>query len=236
LAADSSRAPSVVDRAGTSPLTINRLSIYLRSLRTLEARGIARISSRELAQLFHLSPTQIRKDLAQFGEFGVRGVGYDVTALAQKLTHLLGLDVEHRVVIVGVGNLGTALVRFPAFNSDSFRVVGAVDSDPAKRGRKVGRLQIAPMSLLRQIVATTRATLAILAVPAEAAPSAYEAAARAGVTAVLNFAPVSLPSISGCRVKNVDLRIQLEELSFYLSTPAPDPVPSRSNRASSESP
>jgi redox-sensing transcriptional repressor len=205
-----------VRRDSISPLTVNRLSVYLRCLKTLEARGVARISSHELAREFHLSSSGIRKDLAQFGEFGVRGVGYDVTALAGKLSTLLRLDVEHRVVVVGMGNLGTALARFPAFNSSSFQVVAAIDSDPAKNGRRVGRLTIAAMSELEAQVRATGATTAILAVPAEAATSAFEACVAAGISAVLNFAPVSLRSRRGCRVKNVDLRIHLEELAFYL--------------------
>jgi len=205
-----------VRREAISPLTVNRLSVYLRCLRTLEGRGVTRISSQELASEFHLSPTQIRKDLAQFGEFGVRGVGYDVAALAAKLSDLIRLDTEHRIVIVGMGNLGTALARFPAFNSASFRVVAAIDSDPSKTGKRVGRLSIAAMSDLAGQVRTSGATLAILAVPAEAATAAYDACVAAGVTAILNFAPVSLPTTRGCRVKNVDLRIHLEELAFYL--------------------
>jgi redox-sensing transcriptional repressor len=205
-----------VRRESISPLTVNRLSVYLRCLRTLEARGVARISSHELAREFHLSSSGIRKDLAQFGEFGVRGVGYDVAALGAKLAALLRLDAEHRIVVVGMGNLGTALARFPAFNSGSFQVVAAVDSDPAKTGRRVGRLSIAGMDALASEVRGAAATMAILAVPAEAAAAAFDACAAAGVSAVLNFAPVSLRSTRGCRVKNVDLRIQLEELAFYL--------------------
>ncbi len=205
-----------VRRESISPLTVNRISVYLRCLRTLEARGVTRISSQELAREFHLSPTQIRKDLAQFGEFGVRGVGYEVAALATKLSELIRLDFEHRVVIVGMGSLGTALARFPAFNSASFRVVAAVDSDPAKSGKRVGRLSIAPMSDLAEQIRMSNATMAILAVPAEAATAACDACIAAGVSAILNFAPVSLPSTGACRVKNVDLRIYLEELAFYL--------------------
>lgn len=203
-------------REAISPLTVNRLSVYLRCLRTLEARGIERVSSQEMAAEFHLSPTQIRKDLAQFGEFGVRGVGYDVSDLAARLAALIRLDVEHRIAIVGMGNLGTALARFPAFNSGSFRVVAAIDSDPTKAGRRIGRLTVAPMAELQHLVQSTGATMAIVAVPAEAATAACDACIAAGVTAILNFAPVSLPSTRGCRVKNVDLRILLEELAFYL--------------------
>ena len=209
-------APAALEREGVSPLTINRLSVYLRSLRTLEARGVERVSSQQLAREFHLSPTQIRKDLAQFGEFGVRGVGYEVGSLAAKLADLLGLDRVHPIVLVGMGNLGTALARFPSFNSGSFLVVAGFDSDPEKVGRRVGRVPVHAAEDLSRVVAETGATMAILAVPADAAERAFQQLAAAGIQSVLNFAPLSLPSRPECRVKNVDLRIHLEELAFYL--------------------
>jgi len=207
-------------RSEVSPLTVNRLSIYLRSLRTLEARGVTRISSHELAREFHLSPTQIRKDLSEFGEFGVRGIGYDVAGLAGKLSDLLRLGRMHPVVIVGMGNLGMALARFPAFNSESFQVVAGFDSDPSKAGRRVGRVPIYPMSQLARIVPETSARMAILAVPEPAAGQAFDTLVRAGIASILNFAPTSLPSSPECRVKSVDLRIHLEELAFFVDEPA----------------
>lgn len=199
-----------------SPLTVNRLSVYLRSLRALEARGVRRVSSAQLASQFNLSASLIRKDLALFGEFGVRGVGYDVGALAAKLAHLLGLDRQHRIVIFGMGSLGTALARFPAFNSGSFRVVAGFDLDPSKVGRRIGTVQVHDPARLAAVVRRTEATLGILAVPAGAAADAYLALSGAGIRAVLNFAPASLVPVAGCRLKNVDLRIPLEELSFFL--------------------
>ncbi len=210
-----------------SPLTVNRLSVYLRSLRQLQEQGVHRISSQQLARRFHLSSTQIRKDLAQFGEFGVRGIGYDVERLAAHLAELLQLDRTHRLVIVGMGNVGTALARFPAFNSGSFRVVAGFDSDPAKVGRRIGAVEIHGMRELRGVVRRTAAEMAILAVPAEMAGRAYQELAAAGIAAVLNFAPVTLPALPGCRVKNVDLRIHLEELAFFLARgQGPDGFPS----------
>jgi redox-sensing transcriptional repressor len=204
------------DRHAVSPLTVNRLSIYLRSLRTLADAGIARISSQELARRFHLSSTQIRKDLAQFGEFGVRGVGYDVRALAGKLADLLGLDRCHPLLLVGLGNLGTALARSPAFNSGEFRIIAGFDSDPAKLGRRIGNVTVRPIADLPDVALATGAKIAILAVPADAALRSLEALVAVGVTSVLNFAPVSLPATRGCRVRNADLRIHLEELAFFL--------------------
>jgi redox-sensing transcriptional repressor len=204
-----------------SLLTVNRLSVYLRSLHLLASRGTRNVSSQQLAEEFHLSASQIRKDLAQFGEFGVRGVGYDVAGLAGKLSHLLGLDHPRRVVIVGMGNLGTALARFPSFNSGSFQVVAGFDSDRGKVGKRIGRVPTHAVEDLPRVVAEFDASMAILTVPAEAAHAAHEAIAAAGISAVLNFAPVSLPSTESCRVKNLDLRIHLEELAFFLELDEP---------------
>lgn len=202
-----------------SPLTVNRLSVYLRSLRQLREQGVEKVSSQQLARRFNLSSTQIRKDLALFGEFGTRGVGYDVLELAEHLEKLLALGRVHRLAIVGMGNVGTALARFPAFNSGSFQVVAGFDNDPSKIGRRVGPIVVRPTSELVTSIRESGAKIAILAVPADAAPAALDALHRAGVRAVLNFAPVTLPTTPRCRIKNVDLRIHLEELSFFLDHP-----------------
>jgi len=199
-----------------SPLTLNRLSVYLRCLRHLQEQGVRRISSQELAARYLLSATQIRKDLAQFGEFGIRGVGYDVDQLAAQLTALFGLDREHRLVIVGMGNLGSALARFLGFNQGPFRVVAGVDRDPAKVGQRVDGLVIRHSDDLARAVAETGAVIGVLAVPAEAAQSCYDDLVRAGVQAVLSFAPVHVQQRPEVPVKEVDLRIHLEELAFLL--------------------
>jgi redox-sensing transcriptional repressor len=198
-----------------SPLTINRLSLYLRSLRQLEAVGVARVSSAALARFCQLSAAQVRKDLAAFGDFGTRGVGYDIEPLARSLASVLHLDRVHLIVIYGMGNIGTALARFPSFNSGSFRVVAGFDSDPAKVGTRVGDVPIHPHTEVARVVRRTRATMAVLAVPADAATAGYEALVQAGISSILNFAPFVLPASATCRVKNVDLRTHLEELSFF---------------------
>ena len=199
-----------------SPLTLNRLSFYLRCLRHLQEMGIKRVSSQELAQRYHLSATQIRKDLAQFGEFGIRGVGYEVDELADHLSSLLGLDRQHTMVIVGMGNLGTALAQYLGFNYGAFRVVAGVDKDPAKVGREIAGFRIRHASELAQVVRESGAEIGVLAVPAEAAQENYEALAEAGVKGVLNFAPVRVKRRPDVLLKNVDLRIFLEELAFFL--------------------
>ena len=208
--------------SAVSPLTLNRLSLYLRCLQELETSGVERVSSTELADRYQLSASQIRKDLAQFGEFGIRGVGYEVRQLRDRLRSLLGLQRTTGVVIVGVGSLGSALAAYPGFNADGFRVVGLVDSDPAKVGRRFGELRVRPASELAEVVRETKATMGVLTVPSPAAQSSYDALAAAGIRAVLNFAPTQLKLARGVRVKTVDLRIGLEELGFYLARPKND--------------
>lgn len=207
-----------------SPLTLNRLSVYLRCLRHLEELGVQRISSQELARRYHLSAAQIRKDLAQFGEFGIRGVGYDVIELADRLNTLLGLDRKHPLIIVGMGNLGRALARYLGFNSGSFQVVAGVDIDPRKIGSRVGGCEIHHPRELRRLVRESGAEIAILAVPGDVAQENFDALAAAEIKGVLNFAPVRLRDRPGVRLKNVDLRIYLEELAFFLQD---SPLPLR---------
>lgn len=199
-----------------SPHTLNRLSLYLRCLHALKQDGVGRISSLKLANQFHLSAAQIRKDLAQFGEFGIRGVGYDVGQLIDRLTTLLGLDRSYPVMIVGMGNLGTALACSVSFNSGSFRVVAGVDIDPAKIGRRVGEVTIRDSAELARAVSEEGVKIGVLTVPAEVAQENYDALVDAGVKAVLNFAPTRLKFASGVRTKDVDLRIDLEELGYFL--------------------
>jgi redox-sensing transcriptional repressor len=214
--ADASDRREVIEQEEVSPLTLNRLSFYLRCLRHLQELGLKRISSQEMAQRYHLSATQIRKDLAQFGEFGIRGVGYDVDALADHLNSLLGLDRQHAMVIVGMGNLGSALAQYLGFNYGAFHVVAGVDNDPRKIGRGVASFVVRAAADLQDVVRESGAEIGVLAVPAEAAQENYDALAEAGIKGVLNFAPVRLKRRPGVPLKNVDLRINLEELAFFL--------------------
>ncbi len=199
-----------------STLALNRLSVYLRCMRRLQEAKVERISSQELARRFHLSASQIRKDLAYFGEFGIRGVGYDVGTLNQRLEQLLGLEREHSVVVVGAGNIGRALARFPRFNSGSFKIFAIVDNDASKVGQRINDLEVQPSAWLPEIVSRHEVEIGILAVPAEAAQENYQALVDAGIRAVLNFAPVALDSHPDVRVKTVDLAIFLEELAYFL--------------------
>jgi redox-sensing transcriptional repressor len=201
-----------------SPLTLNRLSFYLRCLRQLQDQGLGRVSSQELAQRYHLSATQIRKDLAQFGEFGIRGVGYRVDELADHLDALLGLDRSHPMVIVGVGNLGSALARYLGFNHGAFHVVAGVDNDLRKIGTRVAGFTVRPAADLAAVVRESGALIGVLTLPDEVAQAAYDALADAGIRGVLNFATIRIKPRPGIPLKNVDLRINLEELAFFLKS------------------
>ena len=167
---------------------------------------------------FHLSAAQIRKDLAQFGEFGIRGVGYEVPKLIDRLTRLLGLDRPHPVAIVGMGNLGLGPGRFGELHSGSFHVVAGLDNDPAKIGRRVGDIRVASADDMERVVRETDAEIGVLTVPADAAQENCDRLVAAGIRSILNFAPVRLRTVEGVRTKDVDLRIDLEELGFFLTS------------------
>jgi len=205
------------DREVISELTTSRLSVYLRCLNFLEAQGQKTVSSHEMAERFHLNSAQIRKDLACFGEFGTRGVGYDVTRLKAQLTETLGIDRTRKVIIVGAGNLGMALADYAGFNSQGFHIIAMVDADPDKIGRASREgIPVHPWERVQELVRRHRVEIGIIAVPAEAAQTVYDALIDAGITAILNFAPVQLKLRAGVKLKSVDLRINLESLSFHL--------------------
>ena len=204
-----------------SELTTSRLSVYLRCLNLLAASGIKTVSSQALAEQFRLNSAQIRKDLAHFGEFGTRGVGYSVDELRRHLTQILGLDRAHRVGIVGAGNLGTALANYDGFRGSNFEVVALFDNDRGKIGRKLGPAQTAVYDVRRlaQVVRERGIDVAVIAVPARAAQRVLNQLMSAGVRAVLNFAPARLNARLGVKVKTVDLTISLESLSYFLARP-----------------
>ena len=201
-----------------SELTINRLSVYLRCLQQLEQEEVTTVSSQELADRFHLNSAQIRKDLAYFGEFGIRGVGYNVAQLREHLVNILGLNEERRVLVVGAGNLGTALSHYSGFNTGGFRIVAIVDSDKAKVGKKIpGGLVVEDASRLPEIVKERKVHIGVITVPAPSAQRVYDELVGAGVQAVVNFAPAQLKGHNEVKLKHVDLKINLELLSFFLT-------------------
>jgi redox-sensing transcriptional repressor len=207
--------------------TASRLSLYLRFLTELEEQGVSTVSSRAMAESLRLTSAQVRRDLASFGEFGVRGVGYDVKDLRAEVERILGLDRTLRVVILGAGNLGHALADYPGFRGSGLRVVALFDIDPEKVGRKTREgIPIFHLDDLPDIAAEG-VDVGIVAVPADAAQSVVDCLVAAEIRAVLNFAPVRPSVPKGFRCKSVDLKLELESLSFFLSlhdlAESPDP-------------
>ncbi|HYN07559.1 MAG TPA: redox-sensing transcriptional repressor Rex [Vicinamibacterales bacterium] len=201
-----------------SELTAGRLSVYLRCLNTLDAAGVKTISSKALAEQFQLNAAQIRKDLAYFGEFGVRGVGYYVKELKRHLRMILGLDRTVRVAILGAGNLGLALADYPGFRQEGFAIVALFDTERSKIGRRSkGGVRIFDISEFRRSVKRDSIDIAVVAVPADSAQGVVNAAVHAGIRAILNFSPGALKVPPGVKLKNVDLTVSLESLSFFLA-------------------
>jgi redox-sensing transcriptional repressor len=207
-----------VDTSTISDLTIARLSIYLRCVERLIELGVETISSQELARRFNLNSAQIRKDLAYFGEFGVRGVGYNVRELKQYIVEILGLDRERRLVIVGAGNLGTALCHYSGFSGGTFLVVGVLDSDPNRIGDPTpAGLLVEDASRLAEIVKQRNVEIGVITTPPGAAQDVCDRMVEAGLVTILNFAPIRVKAPDDVLVKTVDLKVHLEELSFHIT-------------------
>ncbi len=200
-----------------SELTTNRLSIYLRCLNELSADDTKTVSSDKLAKRFHLNSAQIRKDLACFGEFGVRGVGYYVDDLRDHIQKILGLDKDHRVGIIGAGRLGMALTDYYGFTQTNFDVAALFDNDKNKIGQKVGEVKVFDFGDFAKVAEKYKIDVAVIAVPAEFAENVLEKVTDAGIKAVMNFAPTPLKVREDIKLKTIDLTISLESLSYFLS-------------------
>jgi len=205
--------------------TVTRLSIYLRCLEELEAEGVASVSSRQMAERFGLNSAQVRKDLAYFGQFGVRGLGYYIAELKHNLERILGLKQDWEVALVGVGNLGSALIAYKGFQARGFKIGVAFDTDPARVGQVVGGVQVVETGKLVPTLRKKKVKIAVLAVPAPAAQSVADLLVEAGVTAILNFAPAQITVPEGVKVQNVDLSVLLKTLSYHtVRTNRPSPL------------
>ena len=201
-----------------SELTTNRLSVYLRCLSELEDAGVRTISSQSLAEQFHLNAAQIRKDLAYFGEFGVRGVGYYVRDLKRHLRQILGLDRKLRVAIMGAGNLGLALADYPGFRLEGFEITALFDSLKEKVGQESrSGVPIYDIHDLKKVTKREGIRIAVIAVPAPSAQHVLGLVVAAGIKAVLNFSPGTLQAPPDVKLKSVDLTVSLESLSFFLA-------------------
>ena len=196
--------------------TVYRLSLYYRSLQRLQANEVETVSSAALAKASGVKPTQLRKDLTYFGQFGTRGLGYDVKALSNKLTDVLGTTHLQPVILVGAGHLGLALLRYHGFAKEGFEVVAAFDVDVSRKHKRELRIPVLPMSQLGEFVREKKIKMAILTVPATVAQEVANELIREGVLAILNFAPIILQVPETVVVNNVDLAIELENLSYFI--------------------
>lgn len=196
--------------------TVTRLSIYSRFLERLDKNGITTVSSGEIAEGVGVSPAQVRKDLAYFGEFGTRGVGYNVKDLMKYTLKILGLDQTWSLGIVGAGNLGFALTTYHGFNVRGFYIAAVFDNDPTKVGKKIGNLEVQPLSKFPEIAKSERIRIGIIAVPIRGAQEVADLMVNNGVEAILNFAPVALNVPEHIEIRNVDLSVKLEILTFNL--------------------
>jgi len=200
--------------------TITRLSIYSRYLEQLDKKDIDTVSSVDIAKGVGVSPAQVRKDLAYFGEFGTRGVGYNVKDLMQYTKKILGVNRSWNMILVGAGNLGTALCMYREFRARGFHIVGVFDNDLSKIGKTIDRsmdLVVKPLEEMGKVIKKENVDIGIIAVPARAAQEVADMMTKDGLKAILNFAPVTINVPEDVRVRNIDLSVKLEVLTFHLT-------------------
>jgi redox-sensing transcriptional repressor len=196
--------------------TVRRLSLYLRFLEDFEEQGIETVSSEALATRGGTTSAQVRKDLSFFGSFGKRGLGYSVPELAGRLREILGLSRPYRVAVVGAGNMGSALVQYRGFGRRGFHVVAVYDNDPDKLGLRWNGVEVRDQQLLETDLAAGPIDIAIVVTPVESAQDIVDRLVAAGVRAILNFAPIQLRVPDDVVIKNVNMAIELEALSYGL--------------------
>jgi redox-sensing transcriptional repressor len=197
--------------------TVRRLSAYLRFLEDFEGRGLATISSEELARRGGTTSAQVRKDLSFFGSFGKRGLGYSVPELAGRLREILGLGKEWKVIIIGAGKIGAALAQYRGFRQRGFYILAAYDSSPEKIGRKLDGIPVRDIAQLEKDVRQEKPDIVVLTVPAEEAQRVLDRVAKTGIKAILNFAATQLQAPPDVTVKTVNMAMELEGLSYALT-------------------
>jgi redox-sensing transcriptional repressor len=229
-AGDEAQANDEAPADGIPEATVARLPVYLRALYGLAERGISTVASEELAAAAGVNSAKLRKDLSHLGSYGIRGVGYDVDYLVYQVSRTLGLTQDWPVVIVGAGNLGRALANYGGFVSRGFTISAMLDSDPAIVGSRIAKLTVRPVDDLESVVATHKVAIGVIATPATSAQAVCDRLVSAGVTSILNFAPLVLSVPEGVDVRKVDLSIELQILAFHAqrrsaSRPADEPGP-----------
>ena len=202
-------------QSGIPEATVARLPVYLRALYGLAERGVSTVASEELAAAAGVNSAKLRKDLSHLGSYGIRGVGYDVDYLVYQVSRTLGLTQDWPVVIVGAGNLGRALANYGGFVSRGFRISAMLDSDPAIVGSQIAKLTVRHVDELEAVVTRHKVAIGVIATPAGSAQAVCDRLLAAGVTSVLNFAPLVLSVPEGVDVRKVDLSIELQILAFH---------------------
>jgi redox-sensing transcriptional repressor len=197
-------------------IVVGRLPFYLRTLRTLAAEGRQITSSSDLGARLGLTSAQIRKDLSYFGEFGKQGLGYNIPFLVDQLRRILKVDRVWEVVLVGVGDLGRAIAHYHGFHDRGFAIRMVFDSDPAKIGETLAKYQIEDMDTMTEKVREAKIRIAMLAVPATSAQKVSDLLVKAGVKAILNYAPTTLTVPEGVTVQNIDPAAHMQHMTYYL--------------------
>jgi redox-sensing transcriptional repressor len=204
-------------RVDVPEVVVARLPQYVRILSRLRENGAEVVSSHQLGDRLQVTPAQIRKDLSYFGRFGKQGRGYDVVHLLDRLKEILGLNTQWNVAVVGVGRLGRAILSYPGFTPDGFRLVAAFDGDPAVVGEDVAGLIVQPMDQLDHTVKREAISIAIVAVPVDRTQSVIDRLMDCGVQAILNYAPIAPQVLPGVKIRNIDPVVSLQSMTYYLS-------------------
>jgi len=207
----------VIERLhGIPEVVILRLPLYVRVLTQLQQEEATVVSSRDLGVKLGVTPAQIRKDLSYFGRFGKQGRGYNVTYLLSELRQVLGLDRQWNTAVIGVGRLGRAIISYPGFAPEGFRVVAAFDADPAQVGRKFDDVAVLAISELENTIRARDISIAIVAVPAPQAQDIINQLMRFGIKAILNYAPIAPQVAPDVRIRNIDPVLGLQTMTYHL--------------------
>ena len=197
-------------------IVIGRLPIYLRALTRMFQKGRQVTSSQELGERLGISAAQIRKDLSQFGEFGKQGTGYNIEFLIQKIQEILKVDRIWDVAVIGAGDIGHAVANYGGFHQRGFKIVKIFDNDPEKIGTDFNGIKVLDIANMEKEIQKAGLKVAMLTVPAEAAQEVADQLVKAGVRAILNYAPVSLTVPQGVRVQYIDPAVHLQNMTYYL--------------------
>jgi redox-sensing transcriptional repressor len=195
---------------------VYRLSVYFRGLQRLKINGIRTVSSEALAKASGVKPTQLRKDLTYFGQFGTRGLGYDVGQLAEMIADVMGTTSLRPVILIGVGNLGLALLSYRGFQMEGFEIIAAFDLEPGRKRSKNIPVPIYGPDRLASVIREHNVKMAIVTVPGPAAQEVANTLVQCGITGILNFAPLVLDVPEQVVVNNVNMAIELENLSYFV--------------------